>query len=143
MKITQVSKKYGIPASTLRYYDSAGFFPDLKRDENGNLEFGPAELGSLKVIECLKKSGLTIGEIGQFFELCKNKDTLGERYELFNTRLKHVEEEIEKLEETKRILEYKKWYYKQALELGSEEAVNKLTQIPSKYAQVKKLLGSN
>ena len=60
--IGQVSEMFSIPISTLRYYDKEGFFPNLER--SGNIrKFSDNELVSLKLIECLKKSGLEIKDI--------------------------------------------------------------------------------
>ena len=64
--IGQVSEMFGLPISTLRYYDKEGFFPNLER--KGNIRcFSDNELEALHVIECLKKSGLEIKDIKQFF----------------------------------------------------------------------------
>ncbi len=58
---------FHIPVSTLRYYDKEGLFPNLER--KGNIrKFSDAELDQLHMIECLKKSGLEIKEIKQFFK---------------------------------------------------------------------------
>ena len=57
--IGQVSAMFGLPVSTLRYYDKEGFFPNLER--KGNIRyFSDNELEALRIIECLKKSGLEI-----------------------------------------------------------------------------------
>lgn len=67
--IGQVSEMFNIPVSTLRYYDKEGFFPNLER--SGNIrKFSDNELASLKLIECLKKSGLEIKDIKQFLNWC-------------------------------------------------------------------------
>lgn len=64
--IGQVSAMFGLPVSTLRYYDKEGFFPNLER--KGNIRyFSDNELEALRIIECLKKSGLEIKDIKQFF----------------------------------------------------------------------------
>lgn len=64
--IGQVSQMFDLPISTLRYYDKEGFFPNLVR--KGNIRyFSHNEIEALQVIECLKKSGLGIKEINQFF----------------------------------------------------------------------------
>ena len=64
--IGQVSEIFHLPISTLRYYDKQGFFPDLKR--KGNVRyFSENELEALRIIECLKNSGLEIKDIQQFF----------------------------------------------------------------------------
>lgn len=67
--IGQVSELFGLPISTLRYYDKEGLFPTIQRD-SGIRKFGEKELEALRVIECLKKSGLEIKDIKQFMEWC-------------------------------------------------------------------------
>lgn len=84
--IGQVSQMFDLPISTLRYYDKEGFFPNLVR--KGNIRyFSHNELEALHVIECLKKSGLGIKEINQFFMWVKQgSETYEKRKELFETR---------------------------------------------------------
>ncbi len=55
--IGQVAEMFGLPVSTLRYYDKQGLFPGLER-ASGIRRFGDAELEALRVIECLKKAGM-------------------------------------------------------------------------------------
>lgn len=57
--IGQVSEQFDLPVSTLRYYDKEGLFPALTRT-SGIRRFGEQELEALRVIECLKRSGLEI-----------------------------------------------------------------------------------
>lgn len=81
--IGQVSKMFNLPISTLRYYDKEGLFPDMNR-ESGIRKFSEKELEALRVIECLKKSGLEIKDIKQFMEWCvKGSETYSQRRELF------------------------------------------------------------
>ena len=64
--IGQVAEMFHLPISTLRYYDKEGLFPNLNR--KGNIrQFGDTEIEAIQVIECLKKSGLEIKDIKQFF----------------------------------------------------------------------------
>ena len=60
--IGEVSKMFGLSISTLRYYDKEGLFPNIER-KSGIRKFSEKEIDSLKIIECLKKSGLEIKEI--------------------------------------------------------------------------------
>ena len=60
--IGQVSEMFGLPISTLRYYDKQGLFPEMERS-SGIRKFGEKELEALRLIECLKKSGLEIKDI--------------------------------------------------------------------------------
>ena len=55
--IGQVSRMFGLPVSTLRYYDKEGLFPDMQRS-SGIRNFSEREVESLRMIECLKKTGM-------------------------------------------------------------------------------------
>lgn len=67
--IGQVSEMFGLPISTLRYYDKHGLFPGMERI-SGIRKFSEKELEALRVIECLKRSGLEIKDIKQFMDWC-------------------------------------------------------------------------
>ena len=81
--IGQVSEMFSLPISTLRYYDKEGLFPQMERS-SGIRRFSERELEALRVIECLKRSGLEIKEIKQFMQWCaQGEATYPERLELF------------------------------------------------------------
>ena len=124
--IGQVSEMFSIPASTLRYYDKEGLFPGIER-KSGIRKFSDNEIEALRVIECLKASGLEIREIKQFMEwTTEGSATYQQRKQLFETRLKKVEEEMDNLQKTKDMLKYKCWYYETAIQDGNEERVHSL-----------------
>ena len=122
--IGQVSEMFHLPISTLRYYDKEGFFPNLVR--KGNIRyFSDNELEAIRVIECLKRSGLEIKDIKQFFEwVTEGSSSYTKRKELFEHRKAAVKEEIKQLEKTLAMLEFKCWYYDTALADGSEDKIN-------------------
>ena len=62
--IGQVAKLTGLPISTLRYYDKEGLFPQMRRTSGARV-FEKRELDAIRMITCLKKSGLEIREIKQ------------------------------------------------------------------------------
>ena len=122
--IGQVSEMFHLPISTLRYYDKEGFFPNLVR--KGNIRyFSDNELEALRIIECLKQSGLEIKDIKQFFEwVTEGSSSYTKRKELFEHRKAAVKEEIKQLEKTLAMLEFKCWYYDTAIADGSEDKIN-------------------
>ena len=124
--IGQVSDIFNIPISTLRYYDKEGLFPYLKR--SGNIrKFSDSELEAIGIIECLKKSGLEIREIKQFFRWVEEgSSTYSDRKRLFELRKAAVEEEISNLQKTLAMLEFKCWYYQQALTDGNEDRLKEM-----------------
>lgn len=122
--ISQISEMFHIPISTLRYYDKEGLFPGLKRT-SGIRKFGEKEVEALRVIECLKKSGLEIKDIKIFMEWCEQgNSTYSKRRDLFVRQEDVVRKEIEKLNKTLAMIRFKRWYYEQAMEDGSEERIS-------------------
>ncbi len=129
--IGQVAEMFHLPISTLRYYDKEGLFPNLKR--KGNIrQFSDVELEAIRVIECLKKSGLEIKDIKQFFKwVSEGSSTYANRKKLFERRKKAVEEEINALEKNLAMLKFKCWYYEKAMADGNEDKINEM--MPNKF----------
>ena len=125
--IGQVAEMTGISISTLRYYDREGMFPEMARTAGGVRVFSDREIGVLRVIDCLKASGMSIRDIKQFLGWCREGNaSLQRRRDLFYSRLEEVQKQMAALEETMNRLRYKCWYYDTALAAGTEEAVKSL-----------------
>ena len=125
--IGQVAEMFDLPISTLRYYDKQGLFPRLTR-ESGIRKFSDNEIEALRVIECLKKSGLEIKDIKLFMEWCaEGSATYSNRFELIQKQKEHVEAEIQQMHKTLDMLRYKCWYYTQAMKDGNEDNAKALT----------------
>lgn len=122
--IGQVSKMFGLPISTLRYYDKEGLFPDMQRS-SGIRKFEEKELEAMRIIECLKKSGMEIRDIKQFMEWCsQGSKTYPQRRELFLKQKAAVELEIERMNRVLDMLKFKCWYYNEAVKDGNEDRLS-------------------
>lgn len=135
--IGEISKMFQLPITTLRYYDKEGLFPHLKR-VNGVRQFSESEIETLRVIDCLKKSGLEIKEIKEYMSLCSlGNTTLKQRKEIFEKQKEEVLQEMEKLQKVLSMLNYKCWYYDQAIEKKDEAYVQALSfnQFPPQIQQ--------
>ena len=122
--IGEVAKMFNLPSSTIRYYDSEGLFPNLKR-ESGIRKFSNNDLEGLRVIECLKKSGLEIKDIKLFMQwVSEGPKTYSKRQELINKQKERIEEEIRNLNKALDMLKYKSWYYQELVD-GKEEKETK------------------
>lgn len=125
--IGQVSAMFGLPVSTLRYYDKEGLFPALGR-ASGIRRFSEKELEALRVIECLKKSGMEIKDIRQFMEWCaQGSQTYPLRLELFVRQKAAVEQEMQRMRRVLDMLTFKCWYYEQAICDGNERRLQAMT----------------
>ena len=80
------------------------------------------------MIECLKKTGLQIKDIKQFMSWCmEGSSTYTKRKELFENQKKQVEAEITRLNKTLDMLNFKCWYYSEAIKDGNEDRIKSLT----------------
>ena len=124
--IGQVSKMFGLPISTLRYYDKQGLFPNMER-RSGIRKFSDTEIEALRVIECLKKSGLQIKDIKQFMDWCEEGvSTYPQRKALIEKQREILETEIIHMNKVLDMLKFKCWYYEQATQDGSEDRVQSM-----------------
>jgi len=138
--VGEMAKVLNVPTSTLRYYDNEGILPCIERSSGGIRMFTDKDYEWLKVIECLKKSGLSIKEIKLYIDMVERGDSsLQERLELFRSRKEAVQKQINDMQETLSLLEYKCWYYEEALKDGSDKKVSKLSieDIPKPYRSTK------
>lgn len=120
--IGEVADRMHMNASTIRYYDKQGLLPFVDRDENGRRAFKDNDFNFLEVINCMKKSGLKIAQIRQFIDLCMQGDmTLLARYQFLDREEAVLTKQISTLQAQLDFLRYKKWYFKTAVEAGTEK----------------------
>src|SRR5699024_8938484 len=86
--ISEVSEKYQISSSTLRYYERRGLLPNIPRQANGNRYFTDQLLNWLKMIICLRHSGVPIEKLIEYANLIqKGDDTIATREALLREQL--------------------------------------------------------
>ncbi len=132
--IGEISEMFHLPIPTLRFYDKEGLLLDLERDSSGIRKFNDKTIEALRVIECLKKSGMQIKEIKEFMHWCSLGDkTIEKRKAMFLTRKENIEQEMKELEKALSMIKFKCWYYDEALKDGTEKRVKNLTpdQMPN------------
>ena len=71
--IAQISEKFGVAASTLRYYEDLGLLRNVERAESGHRIYSEDHIGKLEAINRFKKAGMSINEIKDFFEYEKDE----------------------------------------------------------------------
>lgn len=138
--IGEVANTTGIAISTLRYYDREGMFPNIGRSSGGIRVFSDIEINTIRVIACLKSSGMSIQEIKEFLVWCQEGDnSLQKRRDMFYNRFTEVQKQIEALQKNLNMLKFKCWYYDTAVAAGTEEAVKHLPtdEIPEELREYK------
>ena len=140
--IGEISNKFNLSISTIRYYDKEGLFPNVER-KNGIRQFSDSDVESILIIECLKKSGMQIKEIKRFLDWCNQGDgTLQKRYKMFIEQKEKVLSQIAELEKELNLINYKCWYYQEACKQGTDKNIKNLdikdmpVQIQNLYRQI-------
>ena len=105
--IQDVSKKTGLTAHTLRYYEKEGLISGIERSQGGFRQYTDEDLERLGLICCLKNTGMSIQEIGRFVRLTHEGDhTLAERVELLR---EHREQVLARMAEMQKYLDKVTW----------------------------------
>ena len=118
--ISEIAEMMNVAPSTIRYYDKIGLLPNIKR-KNGIRVFEDEDFEWLRVLNCLKNTNMPLAKIKEYGELLKYGDSsLAERYELIKEQKEKILNEIAKLDYYLKEIEYKEWYYKTAIEAGTE-----------------------
>lgn len=139
--IGEVASELGIPASTIRYYDSKGLLPGVLRTEGGMRLFTRTDLEWMHMIGYLKMSGMTIREIQEFVALYQGGDaTIEQRRALVHRRRDEIARQLEELQETLDFITYKCWFYDVASEAGTCATPESMTEgeMPPHIAEIKR-----
>ena len=105
MKIGEVSRQAGIPASTLRYYESEGLIAEPAR-VGGKRVYDPSILDELTVIGMAKAAGFKVAEIHQLLRGFSRTTAPGKRWRTLATRkLGEIDAQLEQLRRMRGILE--------------------------------------
>lgn len=102
--IQEVVEITGISAFTIRYYDKCGFFPNLHRDKRGVRSFAESDIRQLRLVDALRKSGLSIEGIRYFVRLSKDAARDPDRLAIMQTQINSLEYQIAESRESLELL---------------------------------------
>ena len=99
--VGEMARRLGVPASTIRYYDKEGLLPFVGRSSGGIRVFTEKDFEWLRIIECLKKTGMSLRDIREYIELAMQGDeTIARRLELFRKQRTVLETRMAELQQT-------------------------------------------
>lgn len=110
--VQQVAKKMGLTSYTVRYYHDHGLLPFVKRDKNNNRVFDDVDLEWLKMITCLRSTGMPLDQIKHYFDLViDGEKTVPERYQIMLDQQKKTLDEIQELQQHLNTINFKVDHY--------------------------------
>ena len=78
--ISELSKMFDLPASTIRYYEKIGLLENVEHLDSKRRIYNDSHVDRLNAIECFKKALLPLDEIKLFFtyekDICPMKGVL-------------------------------------------------------------------
>ena len=104
LTISEVARRAGVRATTIRYYESINVLPEPRR-ANGRRRYDPAILDRLAFIHVAQRLGFTLTEIVLLFEQRDTTVPLSERWQaLAREKLADVERLIRHAREVRQSL---------------------------------------
>ena len=139
--VGEMAKLLGVAPSALRYYDKEGLLPFVERSPGGMRVFHEQDYEWLKVIECLKHTGMPIKDIKRYIDLAMQGDaTIEERLELFLRQREVIRQQMKNLQQTLDMLEFKCWYYETAKAAGTTEIFRDMPpeELPERHRETRR-----
>ncbi len=135
--IGHVAENCGISAYTLRYYDKEGLLPFVKKTPSGLRNFSDQDIELLRIIECLKGTGMQIKDIRQYIVwMMQGNSTLRERLDMFERQKERLELQMRQLTDFMDKINFKIDFYKDAVAHGD---INVFDRNPELAERRKKL----
>lgn len=99
--IKESSEQSGLSEDTIRYYEKIGLLPRAERKENRHRVYRSDDIDTMKLISCLKKTGISLDEMKPFLQLSKNDDlhAFPELYETIQNHKVKIKSQIDSLQE--------------------------------------------
>lgn len=141
--IGEMAKTLGVPTSTLRFYDKKGLLPFMERSSGGIRMFSDKDLECLRIVDCLKQSGMSLADIKDFLRMVSEGDaSIDERLEMFRKRKAEVESQIEDMNRVLETLNFKCWFYETAKAAGTTKVPENMSpeEMPPQFRAAKERL---
>ena len=106
--IKQAAEFTGLSEDTIRYYEKIGLLPYADRKTSGHRSYSKQQLEGMVFLTRLRATGMTLEEMKHFRKLYeKGEASLPQRVSILSEHKNKIQNEIDRLLETQRIIDYK------------------------------------
>ena len=110
--IREMSERFGLPASTLRYYEEIGLLTDVIHTESKKRIYTQQHIDCMTAILCFKRTGLPIAGIQEFFRLEDDiPGNIDQMVAILEEHEQNIREKIERMESDLEHIQQKVRYY--------------------------------
>jgi DNA-binding transcriptional MerR regulator len=117
--IQRAAAETGVSPDTLRYYEKVGILPGIERSPSGHRRFGDEDLGWIRLVQCLRATGMPIEDLHQYAVLMQQGDTTAAaRLQLLERHRRRIQEDMRELATALELVEQKITGYNRVLAAG-------------------------
>lgn len=99
MNISTVARQTGVPAKTIRYYESIGLIPPAQRSGNGYRTYTEADVETLRFVQRARGLGFPVRDVGNLLALWRDRSRASRDVKvLAQEHLRDIERRIRELE---------------------------------------------
>jgi DNA-binding transcriptional MerR regulator len=117
--IQDASAETGVSRDTLRYYEKIGILPGIARSRSGHRRFTDDDMGWIKLVQCLRATGMPIEDLHAYAELMQQGDsTAGDRLRILERHRRRIKDDMAELRTALELVERKIAGYDEVLARG-------------------------
>src|SRR3954470_20894654 len=96
--IQRAAAETGLSTDTLRYYERIGILPSISRSESGHRRFTDDDMGWIKLVQCLRATGMPLEDLHRYAELVQDGEhTAAERLDILEAHRARILAEMDEL----------------------------------------------
>jgi DNA-binding transcriptional MerR regulator len=96
--IQRAAAETGLSTDTLRYYERIGILPNIGRSETGHRRFTDDDMGWIKLVQCLRATGMPLEDLHRYADLVQSGDrTAAERLEILEAHKARILGDMDEL----------------------------------------------
>lgn len=115
--VKDVADMMELSTYTIRYYENSGLVLGVDRTGGNIRMFSEYSLSWLRLVHCLRATGLPIEGGRHYIQLCeKGESTIPERAAIIFAQERSLKLQLKALNQQMEVLKYKKHFYEQLLE---------------------------
>lgn len=103
--IKQTAEQTGMTEDTIRYYEKISLLPRAERKDNGHRIYRQDNIDTIRLIACLKKTGMPLEEMRPFLEVSADTDP-AEYPELVELLKSHRENMVSQIASLQQVVDF-------------------------------------
>ncbi|MGB1548404.1 MAG: Cu(I)-responsive transcriptional regulator [Alphaproteobacteria bacterium] len=105
MNIGEVAKKSGLPAKTIRYYESIGLVPEPHRSESGYRVYTSNDVMTLRFVEKARRMGFSVNDVENLLTLWRDQHrSSSEVKKLALQQIERIDQRVQELAKMREVL---------------------------------------